>query len=129
MGSNLEREGTIETIAGDIDPQTGTITFRARFENESGLLRNGSSGKVLLPQIFKEVVVVPTLSTYEQQGKTFVFKVQSDTLVPAAVSIIAEAHNLYALDQGVRGRRYHTGQRHRKGTCRHKNCPIANTNG
>lgn len=100
-GVEFAQEGTIETIAGDIDPQTGTITFRARFDNESGLLRNGSSGKVLLPQIFKEVVVVPTLSTYEQQGKTFVFKVQSDTLVPAAVSIIAEAHNLYALDQGV----------------------------
>ncbi len=100
-GAEFEKEGFIETIAGDIDPQTGTISFRARFENESGLLRNGSSGKVLVPQIYKDVVVVPTLSTYEQQGKTFVFKVQADTLVPTAISVIAEANNLYVIDHGI----------------------------
>ncbi len=100
-GIEFGQEGSIETIAGDIDPQTGTLSFRARFENPAGLLRNGGSGTVLVPQIFKDVIVVPAVSTYEQQGKTFVFKVQADTLAPTSISILTEANNLYVVNQGV----------------------------
>ncbi len=100
-GQEYEKEGTIETISGDIDPQTGTVTFRAIFDNSAGLLRNGSSGTIQVPQVFEEALIVPTLSTYEQQGKTFVYKVQGDSLVASALTILSQVGNIYVVSEGV----------------------------
>lgn len=100
-GDQYEKEGTIETIAGDIDPQTGTISFRARFDNIEGILRHGGSGTIMISQTYTEALVVPTLSTYEKQGKTFVFKIQADTLVASSIQITAKSDNLYVIDAGV----------------------------
>ena len=101
-GDEYEKPGTIETIAGDVDPRTGTISFRARFDNTSGVLRNGGSGTVKVPQMYTEATVVPALSTYERQGKTFVYKVQADTLVTMTIQILAESNKLYVIDSGVK---------------------------
>jgi len=99
-GDEYQHEGTIETIAGDIDPQTGTISFRARFENPEGILRDGGSGTVKVPEQFHDALVVPALSTYEQQGNTYVYKVVADTLVPASLAIQAQAGQFYVLERG-----------------------------
>lgn len=100
-GDQYVKEGTIETIAGDIDPQTGTISFRARFDNTEGILRHGGSGTIQVQQTYTEALIVPVLSTYEQQGKTFVYKVQADTLVASAIQIVAKSDKLYVIDTGV----------------------------
>lgn len=101
-GEEYGEEGKIETISGDIDPQTGTVTFRAKFENDQGLLRNGSSGKVKVPNIFKDVVVVPIASTFEQQGKVIVYKVEGDSLAVAqAITVKENTENLYVVDSGL----------------------------
>ncbi len=100
-GEEYEKEGIIETISGDIDPQTGTVTFRARFDNSAGLLRNGSSGTIQVPQVFEDALIVPALSTYEQQGKTFVYKVQGDSLVASALTILSRIGNMYVVSEGV----------------------------
>ena len=84
-GEEYEKKGTIETIAGDINPQTGTISFRARFDNTAGILRNGGSGTIKVPQTYKDALVIPALSTFEQQGNTYVYLVQGDTLATKAV--------------------------------------------
>ncbi len=93
-----DKEGTIETVSGNIDEQTGTVNFRAKFEN-SGLLRSGSSGTIKVPQTFENALVVPSLSTYERQGQTFVYKVQADTVTSKAIKIIGEARNLYVVQE------------------------------
>ncbi|MCP9199187.1 efflux RND transporter periplasmic adaptor subunit [Gramella sp. GC03-9] len=97
-----EKEGKIETISGNIDEQTGTISFRAKFEN-NGLLRNGSSGTVKIPKTYENAVVVPSLSTYERQGQSFVYKVKADTLTSSAIQILTEVNKLYVIrdDDGV----------------------------
>lgn len=100
-GDQYEKEGTIETIAGDIDPQTGTISFRARFDNTEGMLRHGGSGTIQVQQTYMEALIVPALSTYEQQGKTFVYKVQADTLVASAIQIVANSDKLFVIDKGL----------------------------
>lgn len=100
-GEEYEKEGSIETISGDIDPQTGTVTFRALFNNSSGLLRSGGSGTVLVPENYKNALVVPALSTFEQQGKKMVYKVQADTLAPATITVADEAGNLYVVSEGL----------------------------
>jgi len=100
-GDEYEKEGTIETIAGDIDPQTGTISFRASFDNTEGILRSGGSGTIMVPQTYTDAIVVPALATYERQGKTFVYKVQADTLLASAIGIAAESGKLYVIDSGL----------------------------
>jgi membrane fusion protein (multidrug efflux system) len=101
-GNEYDKKGTIETISGEINQQTGTVTFRAKFDNTNGLLRNGSSGTVKIPNVYENAVIVPTLSTFEQQGKTFVYKVQTDSsLVASSLNIIAEINKVYVVDGGV----------------------------
>ncbi|MUP45022.1 efflux RND transporter periplasmic adaptor subunit [Gramella sp. BOM4] len=96
------KKGKIETISGNIDEQTGTVSFRAKFEN-NGLLRNGSSGTVKIPKTYENAVVVPSLSTYERQGQSFVYKVKADTLTSSAIQILTEVNKLYVIrdDDGV----------------------------
>ena len=98
-----EKKGKIETVSGNIDEQTGTVSFRAKFEN-NGLLRNGSSGTVKIPKTYESAIVVPSLSTYERQGQTFVYKVAADTLASSAIDILSEVRNLYVIseDDGVK---------------------------
>ncbi|MCF4100541.1 efflux RND transporter periplasmic adaptor subunit [Gillisia sp. M10.2A] len=101
-GSEYSEAGKIETISGDINAQTGSVTFRAKFSNSQGLLRNGSSVSILIPEIYKDVLVVPTLSTFERQGKTFVYKVaENDSIYTAAVEIAAKVDNLSVVISGL----------------------------
>ena len=100
-GQEYEKEGKIETISGEIDQKTGTVTFRAKFDNTSGLLRNGSSGTVKVPEVYENALVVPALSTYEQQGKTFVYKVVNDSLIGSSITILAEVNKVYVVKDGV----------------------------
>ncbi|MFD1094623.1 efflux RND transporter periplasmic adaptor subunit [Salegentibacter chungangensis] len=101
-GEEYTKAGSIETIAGDIDPQTGTVTFRALFDNSEGLLRNGSSGTVLVPENFQNALVVPAFSSFEQQGKKMVYKVRADSLSSASIQVLAETGKLYVVDQGIK---------------------------
>ena len=101
-GNEYEKKGTIETISGEINQQTGTVTFRAKFDNRQGLLRNGSSCTVRIPNVYEDALIVPTLSTFEQQGKTFVYKVKTDSsLVASSLNIIAEIDKVYVVNEGV----------------------------
>lgn len=103
-GSLYEHKGKIETMSGEINVNTGTVTFRATFPNPQGLLRNGSSGSIILPNKLNDVLVVPTLSTYEQQGKKFVYLVQGDTLVPKSITLKADVNGISViegLEEGV----------------------------
>lgn len=93
-GSIYEHPGKIETVSGEVNPNTGTVSFRANFPNPNGLLRNGSSGTIIFPTKMNNVLVIPSISTYEQQGETFVYLVQGDTLVPKSVELSASVNGL-----------------------------------
>lgn len=95
-GKEYPFQGTIETISGNIDEQTGTISFRAIFKN-NGMLRNGSSGTIRVPRTYENALVVPSLSTYERQGQTFVYKVISDSLSSNSIRVLSEVKNLYVI--------------------------------
>jgi len=99
-GTDYDYEGTIETISGSVDPNSGTVRFRATFPNPNGLLRNGSSGTIRLSKELEDVLVVPALSTFEQQGSTFVYQVVNDTLNAKRIEVLAETKGLTVL-QGL----------------------------
>ena len=67
--------GRIETASGLINSQTGAVNVRASFPNTDGLLRSGGSGTVRIPQLIDSVIIIPQKTSYELQGKHFVFVV------------------------------------------------------
>ena len=102
-GKEYEQKGKIQTISGQIDPSTGTVTFRAKFPNPNQLLSNGNSGKIRVPQTFEDVIVVPEISSYEQQGRTYVYKVQGDSLaVSTPITETSRVNNLIVVESGLK---------------------------
>ncbi len=100
--SEYDQEGTVETTTGQIDTQTGTVSFRARFPNPNGLLNNGNSGFIKIPQQYNEVLVVPEQSTFENQTIVYVFSVkESDTVVQKAITPIRRINNLLLIKDGL----------------------------
>ncbi|HZL10008.1 MAG TPA: efflux RND transporter periplasmic adaptor subunit [Prolixibacteraceae bacterium] len=79
--SVYEQAGHIETASGLVDPQTGAVNVRATFPNPDGFLRSGSSGFVRLPQYVDSIIIIPQKTTYELQGKHFVYLVGADNKV------------------------------------------------
>ncbi|MFC5194356.1 efflux RND transporter periplasmic adaptor subunit [Bizionia hallyeonensis] len=101
-GSTYEKEGVIETINSQVNSKTGSISFRAVFDNDSRLLTNGNSGKIRLPRTYKDVVVVPKESTYEQQGSYYVYKLgEDDMAVSTQITVLADVENIYVVSEGL----------------------------
>jgi RND family efflux transporter MFP subunit len=80
-GSIFEHEGLIETIEGEIKPETGTIAFRAKFPNPSKLLKHGASGKVIIPKQLQNALLIPIKCTFEIQDNMYVYVVDKDKKV------------------------------------------------
>jgi len=101
-GSLYEEEGTIETINSQVNANTGSISFRAVFDNPSRILTNGNSGKIKVPKVYTDAVVVPQEATYEQQGSIYVYKVGEDGMATSTkIEITAEVGNLYVVASGL----------------------------
>lgn len=100
-GKEYEQTGVIETIAGDINQQTGTISFRAKFDNKAGLLRNGSSGTILIPKVHNGALVIPSESTFERQGKVYAYTVNNDSLAEKTIEVEAQVGKLYVVKSGL----------------------------
>lgn len=101
-GSLYDQEGTIETINSQVNPTTGTVSFRAVFENPARLLSSGYSGRIQLPNTYENATVVPESSTYERQGVTYVYKVLGDTLAStSAINVLDRVNNLIIVKDGI----------------------------
>ncbi|MGB3344060.1 MAG: efflux RND transporter periplasmic adaptor subunit [Aequorivita sp.] len=96
-------EGTIETINSQVNTTTGTVSFRAIFDNPNRLLSSGSSGRIQIPKVYENATLVPAVSTYERQGITYVYKVQGDTLaLPTSIDIVDRVDNLMIVEDGIK---------------------------
>lgn len=73
--------GTIETIEGEFEENTGSIAFRAKFPNPKHLLKHGASGKVLLSNEVSNAILVPQKAVFEMQDKNYVFVLNQDNKV------------------------------------------------
>lgn len=101
-GQPYEETGRIEAVTGQIDPNSGTVQFRASFKNENKILSNGNSGTIRIPQEHKNVMVVPEQATYEQQGYVYVYKVVQDTVRSTRIDVSARINNLALVSDGIK---------------------------
>ena len=86
-GSTYSKKGFIETISGVIEPSTGSVSVRAVFPNEGGILHSGASGKIILPYEYTGAIVIPASATFELQDKVFVFLVENGKAVSREVEV------------------------------------------
>lgn len=95
-------KGRVETISGVINTSTGSANFRARFSNQSGILRSGTSGRVQIPQELKNVIVIPQKATFDIQNKTLVFVTQGDSILQKTIDIVPIPGGAsYAVTKGI----------------------------
>lgn len=71
-GSRHPGEGYFDYMDNVVDPETGTITVRAVFENKDAMLVPGLYGKILIPSVRTNAMLVPDLSIQRDIGGTYV---------------------------------------------------------
>ena len=100
--SAYSEKGRIETISGVIDRSTGTVSLRAVFPNEGGLLHSGGAGNVIVPVQKAGAIVIPQAATYEIQDKVFVYKVVNGKAQSAPVQVTrVNGGKEYIVDSGL----------------------------
>tara|TARA_Y100000815_G_scaffold275449_1_gene313638 strand:- start:3077 stop:4159 length:1083 start_codon:yes stop_codon:yes gene_type:complete len=101
-GNTYYEKGKIETSTGQVNQNTGTVSLRAVFDNPNQLLTNGNSGKVQIPTVYENAIVVPQEATYEQQGKIMLFKLgEGNKVINTIVQVKAAVDNLYVIESGI----------------------------
>lgn len=74
-------KGKVATVSGVIDNTTGAATVRALFKNNNGMLRSGSTGQILIPQVEENVIIIPQKATFEIQDRRFAYVVNDSNIV------------------------------------------------
>jgi RND family efflux transporter, MFP subunit len=101
-GSIYEQKGQITTISGIID-KNGAVAFRALFPNKSFLLRSGTSAKITISQLIKNVFLIPQDITFNQQDKVFVYQYDGNKAIQKSIVVkpTPDGKN-YAVISGLR---------------------------
>lgn len=101
-GSNYPEKGKMSIIDGQFDKTTGAISVRAVFPNPNGTLRTGNTGRVRMPQLLSDAVVIPQESTFEIQDKTYVYVLGKDNKVTGKpVKISGKTEHYYFISEGL----------------------------
>lgn len=100
--SLYEKEGKIESISGVIDQTTGSVSLRAVFPNQGGLLTSGGSGNVIIPETRTSCISIPQSTTFELQDKVFVYKVVDGKAQSTPVQVTrVNGGKEYIVDSGL----------------------------
>jgi len=102
-GEIYQYKGIIKTVTGQVNPTTGTVNFRATFPNPQRLLAHGNSGRIRIPKVYENLPVITEISTYEQQGKTYVYRVGNDSMASSVpIKIMAKVDQLLVVEEGLK---------------------------
>jgi membrane fusion protein (multidrug efflux system) len=82
-GERLANDGRTDALESEFDKATGTLALRARFANPNGVLRHGSTGKVVVKTQVKDALTVPLKSTFEVQDQVYAYVVDAKGTVRA----------------------------------------------
>lgn len=100
-GVVYEEEGVIETVSGQVDPSTGTVSFRAVFPNPKRILSSGNNGRIMIPTVYENALIAPASASFEQQGKVYMYKVQDDKAISTIVEVMDRTGNILILSSGL----------------------------
>lgn len=95
--------GTIETVEGEFDQNTGNIAFRAKFPNPELLLKHGSSGKIQITNDLYHAMIIPQKATFEIQDNVYVNVVdKNNTIKSKNIFIKQRIPHLYVVASGLK---------------------------
>ncbi|MEZ4990763.1 MAG: efflux RND transporter periplasmic adaptor subunit [Saprospiraceae bacterium] len=98
----FDHTGKITAVEAVFDNTTGTLPFRATFQNPKRLLRHGQTGNILWPNELRNAMFIPQKATYEVLEKRYVFVVDDEGIVTSReVKIAAELDNIYMISGGL----------------------------
>jgi len=96
------QKGKLSIVDGQFDKTTGAISVRAVFPNAQGSLRTGNTGRVRMPQLLSNAVVIPQESTFEIQDKTYVYILGKDQKVTSRpIKISGKTDSYYFISEGL----------------------------
>lgn len=102
-GMLYNKKGELRTADGDIDRQTGSIQYKAKFSNPDGFIKHGTSGKLIISEPRKDVILIPQKSVFSIQDKQFVFLLNKDNTVKMAnITIGGTLEGIYIVDKGLK---------------------------
>lgn len=87
-GDTCAVKGRVESISGVVDSRTGSVPARAVFSNTDGLLLSGSTGKIVISNEMKQVIVIPQSATYEIQEKTYAWRIVNGKAESTIITVI-----------------------------------------
>lgn len=101
-GQEYEHIGKVDAISGTIDQTTGSVNFRAVFDNPDLILRDGGNGRAIVKEAVENAIVIPKVATYEIQNKRFAYKVVDGIAVTTEVTVLADNNELeYIISSGL----------------------------
>lgn len=101
-GNLYEEKGKIDAIEGQFNANTGSVSFRAKFNNPKGILRAGNTGKVLIEQNYADVVLVPVASTFNIQDKVYIYTLDKENkAVQNQLEVSGKSGANYMISSGV----------------------------
>lgn len=101
-GDTYPLQGRLESVSGVVDRNTGALSARAVFSNPDGRLLSGSTGRLVVPQDMKQVIVIPQSATYEIQDKVYAYKVVDGKAQSVIISVlpVSDGQN-YVVTEGL----------------------------
>lgn len=101
-GKKFSESGRIGAIEANFKDQTKTIPFRADFPNPKGELRHGQTGTILISEVRKNALAIPSKATFEEGGKRFVFTVDNDDVASRRlITIETETEDQLVVGSGI----------------------------
>ncbi|WP_236636875.1 efflux RND transporter periplasmic adaptor subunit [Sinomicrobium soli] len=101
-GTIYSHKGKIQTVTGQVNRNTGTVSIRAIFDNPERLITNGNSGKIMIPTTYADQPVIPQAATFERQGQVMAFTVDGEGMInPVIIEIKDDVDNLYVVGSGL----------------------------
>lgn len=101
-GDKYPLQGVIQMINGEFDSSIGSISMRGMFKNPESLLRTGNTGRIVIPRMEKDVILVPVLSTLDIQDKILVVRLTAENKAErVAITIRGKQGDYYIVQSGL----------------------------
>lgn len=88
-GTEYEIKGKLVSMSGLVDLTTGSVACKADFPNPKAQLNSGTSGSVMIPLDYEDIILIPQTATVRMQDQTIAYTVDKDGKAKATIITIA----------------------------------------
>lgn len=102
-GKMYDEKGRLDAVDGQFNANTGSVTFRAKFNNAKNMLKAGNTGKIIIEQNYDNVILIPIASTVAVQDKMYVFSLDAQNkAVQKSIEVIGKSGLNYMVSNGIK---------------------------